>query len=118
MPPPMPHRVTIVNPGALVVDPVTRNQRPGPPVETQTQAWLAQKSTADVGSQIELGSQQNTTISLWTFLVPLGTVLTSASTVVDQAGRKFVVIGAVADRPDHRPQWRAAVLRLISDMQA
>lgn len=61
---------------------------------------------------------QNTTISLWTLLVPPGTVLTSASTFTDEAGRKYVVVGQPADRPDFPPyQFRAAPARLISDMQ-
>lgn len=79
-------------------------------------AWLAQKSTADVGAQIELLAEQNTTISLWSLLVPLGTALTSASEVRGPPG-VFRVVGQVADRPDHRPLFRAAALRLISDMQ-
>jgi hypothetical protein len=44
-------------------------------------------------------------------------VLTSASTITDEDGRVFQVSGSVADRPKHRPQFRTASLRLISDMQ-
>lgn len=60
---------------------------------------------------------QNTTISLWTLLVPAGTTLTSASSFTDESGRRYVVVGQPADRPDHKPQFRAAAARLISDMQ-
>lgn len=62
-------------------------------------------------------ASQNTTISLWTLLVPAGTVLTSASTFTDESGRKYSIVGQPADRPDHQPQFRAAAARLISDMQ-
>jgi hypothetical protein len=62
-------------------------------------------------------SAQDTTISLWTILVPKGTTLTPDS-VVEHSGRKFEVVGQPADRPDHRPIFRAAALRLISDMQS
>lgn len=117
MPPPMPHQVTIRTPGPSTEDPDTGNPVAGPGTVTDTQAWLSQKSTVDVGAQIELLATQNTVISLWTLLVPLDVDITSASTVVDSQGRKFVVVGYPADRPDPRPQWRAAALRLISDMQ-
>jgi hypothetical protein len=62
-------------------------------------------------------ADQNTVISWWTVIVPAGTVMTSASTVLDEQGRKFAIEGDVADRPDHRPVFRAAAARLISDMQ-
>jgi hypothetical protein len=62
-------------------------------------------------------AQQNTVISWWTVIVPAGTVMTAASTVLDEQGRRFSIEGDVADRPNHRPQFRAAAARLISDMQ-
>lgn len=82
-----------------------------------TKAWLSQRQISHVGAQIELLAEQNTSISLWTILVPAGTVLTPASTVVDQGGFKYEVVGQPVDRPDHRPIFRAAALRRISDMQ-
>ncbi len=118
MPPPMPRTVTISTPGAPTVDPVSGNERPGGLATATVPAWLSQRPVADVGGQIELLASQNTTISLWTLLVPAGTVLTSSSTFTDESGRKYVVIGQPADRPDFPPhQFRAAAARLISDMQ-
>jgi hypothetical protein len=80
-------------------------------------ARLSQRPVAEVGSQGEQLAQQNTTTSSWTLLVPAGTVLTERSTVLDSAGRTFQVDGEVADRPKIRPQFRAAAVRLISDLQ-
>lgn len=72
---------------------------------------------ANVGSQLELLAGQNTVISMWTILVDRSTPLSSSSIVTDSQGRKFRIEGAVADRPAHRPTFRAAAARLISDMQ-
>lgn len=80
-------------------------------------ARISQSPVANVGSQVELLATQHTVISFWTVIVPAGTVMTSQSTVTDEDGRKFAVTGDVADRPNHRPQFRAAAMRLISDMQ-
>lgn len=120
MRPNLPQRVTILTPGSGVVrDPVTGNERPAPPTTVHNvPARLSQAPVANVGPQVELLVNQNTTVSLWTILVGKGTVLTSASEVTDEQGRKFAIEGAVADRPAHRPQFRAAAARLISDMQA
>ena len=79
-------------------------------------AWLSQRPVADTDNQIELIAKQNTTISLWTMLVPLGTTLSSSSSV-EEGGVLYAVVGHPADRPDHRPLFRAASLRLVSDMQ-
>jgi hypothetical protein len=117
VPPKMRQPVTITTPGGVVVDPVTGNEGPSAPTTVQTRAYLAAKPVGDVGSQIELLASQDTTISLWTILVPTGTVLTSASTVIDESGNQFQVVGDPADRPSSRPQFRAAALRLISDLQ-
>jgi hypothetical protein len=88
-------------------------------VVTATLAYLSQRPVADVGSQIELLATQDTTITLWTVLVPASVPMTSASTFVEDAtGRVFAVTGEPADRPNHRPQFRAAAARLISDMQS
>lgn len=83
-----------------------------------TKAWLSERQAEHVGFQMEMRSTQDTTISLWTLLVPMDVALTSDSTVIDEAGNKFVVTGRPAQRPDHRPMFRAAALRLISDMQS
>lgn len=118
MPPPMPRTVTISTPGPSTVDPVTGNERPGTSTTATVPAWLSQRPVADVGSQIELLATQNTTISLWTLLVPVGTVLTSKSSFTDESGQRYVVVGQPANRPDFPPhQFRAAAARLISDMQ-
>jgi hypothetical protein len=37
--------------------------------------------------------------------------------VIDELGQVFQVVGAVARRPQHRPEFLAAAARLISDMQ-
>lgn len=115
--PPMTTQVTVETPGPPVVDPATGNVIPGPSTSEETLAWLSQNSVVETGAQIELNAAQDTTISLWTFLCPLTVPITSKSTVVDGDGRKFVVVGQPAQRPDHRPRWRAASLRMISDMQ-
>jgi hypothetical protein len=70
-----------------------------------------------VGSQNENTATQHTTLSRWSFLCPLDVPLTPDSEVVDETGAVYRVIGQPAARPDHRPQWRAAALHLISDMQ-
>lgn len=102
----------------MTVDPVTGNERPGSPVvQYEVPARLSQSPVANVGSQVELLANQQTTISLWTVLVGRDTSLASNSTVIDEQGRVFRVEGAVADRPAHRPTFKAAAARLISDMQ-
>ena len=115
--PRMPHTVTVSTPGSIVVDPVTRNEVPGPPVLVTTRAYLAQRTPTELGAQVELAAEQYTVVSLWTLLVPLSVTLTSRSTVTDQSGRRFAVVGEPASRPDRRPRWKAAALRLVSDLQ-
>lgn len=117
MRPRFPQTVEITTPGPLTVDPVTGNQIPGPSTVESVRARISQSPVANVGSQFELLAAQNTVISLWTVIVPAGTVMTSQSTVLDEQGRTFTVEGDVADRPNHRPLFRAAAARLISDMQ-
>lgn len=73
---------------------------------------------ANVGSQVELLANQKTTISMWTILVDRSTPLSFDSIVTDELGQKFRIEGAVALRPKHRPTFKAAAARLISDMQA
>lgn len=113
------HRLTITTPQDPTIDPTTGLETTPPPiVEADVRARLSQGPVANVGGQIELLATQNTTISLWTILVVPGTTMTDRSSAVDQkTGRKFKVEGDVADRPDYRPQFRAAAARLISDMQ-
>ena len=119
MPPPMPFRLTVRTPGPPTQDPVSGNERPGVIVPvTGVPAWLSQKSTADTSTSEELRAAQDTDISIWTVLVPLGTDLTSKSEFTDEgSGSVYKIEGRVAKRPDHRPQFLAASARLISDMQ-
>jgi hypothetical protein len=102
----------------MTVSPDTGNDIPGP-VDRQfnVPARLSQSPVANVGSQVELLANQKTAISTWVVLVGKSTTLTSDSVVIDGQGRKFRIEGAVADRPAHRPTFKAAAARLISDMQ-
>lgn len=73
---------------------------------------------ANISQQAELLATQNTVISLWTILTGPNSTLASNSVVEDEdTGRKWVVAGEVARRPDRRPKFLAASARLISDMQ-
>lgn len=118
MRPNLPDRVTIETPGPLAPDPVTGNERPGPPtLQYEVPARLSQNPVANISQQAELLVTQNTTISMWTVLVGRETQLSPSSVVIDEQGRKFRIEGAVADRPAHRPTFKAAAARLISDMQ-
>lgn len=117
MRPKFPQTVTIRTPPEVVVDPLSGNERPLPATPVTSPAWLAQKPVGQTGAQEELLATQDTLVSLWTLLVPAGTTLTSKSTVTDSQSRRFQVVGEVADRPNHKPQFRAAALRLISDLQ-
>lgn len=100
------------------MDPATgRETRPAPTV-TKTRAWLGQNSVLQVGNQYEDNTARHATISSHSFLCHLSVPLTSESEVNDdETGATYRVIGQPAARPDHRPQWRAAALQLISDMQ-
>lgn len=80
-------------------------------------ARLSQAPVANVGSQTEILERQATVISMWTILVSASTLITSGSTVEDEQGRIFRIEGAVANRPERRPQYKAAAARLISDSQ-
>lgn len=117
MRPRFPQTVEVSTPGPPTVDPVTGNERPGTPTVETVRARISQSPVANVGAQVELLASQHTVISFWTVLVPVGTVMTAQSTVTDEDGRKFAITGDVADRPNHRPMFRAAAARLISDMQ-
>lgn len=101
-----------------MVNPDSGNEIPGPVGrQFNVPARLSQAPVANVGGQLELLAAQQTTISMWTILVGRETVLTSSSIVTDEQNRKFRIEGAVADRPAHRPTFKAAAARLISDMQ-
>jgi hypothetical protein len=117
MPPKYQETVTVTTPLDPVVDPATGLETTPAPHVANVQARLSQQPVANIGGQVEQMAAQSTVISLWTLLVPPGTTLTSRSTVLDSRGRTFQVSGDVADRPNHQPQFRAAAVRLISDMQ-
>lgn len=90
---------------------------PPEPVDVVEPARLSQKPVIDVSSASEFRGQQSTVLSNWTILVGPGSALTSESTVIDELGQEFAIVGAVARRPQHRPQFLAAAARLISDLQ-
>lgn len=125
--PSYPHRVRISTPAASTEDPATGNQTPGTPVTVEATAWIAQRPTAVLAAAAELNATQDTVISLATILVPPGTVLSATSTVVDvdgvvngQPGAVYRVEGQPADRYSgvaRKIVFRAAALRLISDLQ-
>lgn len=117
MRPKFPQTVEITTPGPVTVNPATGLPETGPETVETARARISQSPVANVGAQIELLAEQNTVISLWTVIVPAGTAMTSQSTLVDDQGRKFAIAGDVADRPHHKPLFRAAAARLISDMQ-
>jgi len=87
------------------------------PVDVVEPARLSQKPVIDVSAASEFRGQQSTVLSNWTVLVGPRSALTSESTVIDELGQEFQVVGAVARRPQHQPQFLAAAARLISDMQ-
>lgn len=91
--------------------------KPAAPVEVVEPARLSQKPVIDVSSASEFRGQQSTVLSNWTILVGPSSALTSESTVVDELGQQFQIVGAVARRPQHHPEFLAAAARLISDMQ-
>jgi hypothetical protein len=112
----MPHQVTVRTPNPPAVDPVTGLLTNPTLTSADTRAWLGQNPVLQVTTQDETAAGQSTTVSSHSFLCPLGVPLTSASEVV-HAGLVYRVVGRPALRPDHRPQWQAAALQLISDMQ-
>lgn len=119
MRPKLPTPVRVETPWKSTVDPATGLQTAGPATIVQTRARLSQVAVANVGSQVELLADQNTVISLWSVLVTADVPMDSTSRVVTEDGteRVFQITGDVADRPFHKPLFRAAAARLISDMQ-
>lgn len=96
---------------------MTGQPKPGQPLDVVEAARLSQKPVIDVSSASEFRGQQSTVLSNWTILVGPNSALTSESTVIDEGGQQFEIVGAVARRPQHRPEFLAAAARLISDMQ-
>lgn len=90
---------------------------PVAPVDAVEPARLSQKPVIDVSAATEIRGQQSTVLSNWTILVRPDSVLRADSVVIDELGQHFEVAGAVARRPQHRPEFLAAAVRLISDMQ-
>lgn len=119
MAPTLDQQVTIRNPGTPTgtPDPVTGQPKAAPPVDVVEPARLSQKPVIDVSAATEFRGQQDTVISNWTILVGPRSALTSESVVIDELGQRFEIVGAVARRPQHRPEFLAAAARLISDMQ-
>lgn len=119
MRPKYPRRMTWTTPGPSTTDPVSGNRVPGPSIVEEVSARISQRPVANVGAQLEIQAGQDTSVSFWTILMPYpdSASLTSKSTGVDDLGRKFAIEGDIADRPDHKPKFRAAAARLISDMQ-
>ncbi len=120
MRPRFPRTVTIRNPGPVVVDPDTGNQRPGPQVATVTRAYLSQKPVDVLNASDELAARQDTAISTFTLMVPPGVALHAQSVVIDEAGVSYRVAGVPAERRGlgTTVQFRAAALNRISDLQA
>lgn len=111
--------MTIRTPSLPTKNPVSGNEIDGPPTEEfKVPARLSQDPVANVSQQMEMLATQRTTISMWTVLVQASTLLTSRSEIEDEYGRVFRVEGAVANRPEKNPKFKAAAARLISDMQA
>lgn len=117
MRPKFPQTVEITTPGSATVDPVTGLETSTPATVVTSPARISQAPVANLASQVELLAEQNTVISMWTVIVPAGTTMTATSTVADDRGRTFAITGEPADRPNHKPLFRAAAARLISDMQ-
>ena len=114
--PKLPEPVTVRTPTPTTEDPETGNPTSAV-TETRCRARISQAPVANVGTQQEIQGVQDTTVSFWTVLVDAWVPMTSRSEVIDSRGRVFRIAGEVADRPNHRPVFRAAAARLISDMQ-
>lgn len=93
---------------------------PGPPVDTPSRAYLAQRPVANLSSAIEDNAGRDTVASLYTLLVPPGAPLTSKTVVIDADGHRYEVEGdpAVRRSPFSRGAvYVAAALRRTSDLQ-
>lgn len=96
---------------------MTHNELPGAPTVLQTRAYLAARPVTELRSQFEVTAGQNTTVSMFDLLLPAGTPIQSNSSVTDEAGLDYVVMGRPVSRPHRNPVFVAASLRLISDLQ-
>src|SRR4029078_4244631 len=96
MAPPMPRRLVVSTPGAVSVDPTSGLERTAPATVTPTRAWLSQATTIRSGFERELNAEQSTVLSVWRLLCPISVPITSASTVADEQGRQYQVVGEVA----------------------
>lgn len=119
--PQMPHRVTIRNPSPASVDPDTGNTRSVGVTEVATRAYLSQQGVAILSSYVEITGRQDTTISLFTLIVPASATLTDKSQIVDEQGRIYRINGAVAERRGlnggRAVLFKAASMHLVSDLQ-
>jgi len=120
MRPRMPGTVTVQTPSLPSSDPATGNERQGTLTTVTTRAYLSQQPVTIVSASPELQARQDTTITTYTLLVPASVVLTSASIVTDEDGVRYSVIGQPAERRGlgRSPQFRAAGLHRVSDLQA
>lgn len=109
--PPMPHTVTIRNPGASVRDPKTNNQIPGAPTPFDSPGLLQPLDTAEIG-------QGGTVLADWMLLLPTGTAISSVSTVTGQS-RQFNVFGSPAQMESliTGPTHLEVKLKYVSDLQ-
>lgn len=123
MPPRMPHKVTIINPGPVSTSPLTGNLVTGPEVRTRTKAYLSQRPVENLSSAIEMTGAQDTVIGVYTLLVPAGVPLRAESVIEDSAGARYEVEGSPASRQrspypgGQRIMYQAAALRRVSDLQ-
>lgn len=119
MRPRFPRTVTVRTPSPSSVDPATGNTVPGTPVDVSTPAYLAQQSVSVLSSYVEINGRQDTTISLFTLLVPPDVVLTDKSQVIDEQGNVYRINGSPAERRGlgRRVLFRAASMHLVSDLQ-
>ncbi|HEY3557397.1 MAG TPA: hypothetical protein VGL05_08035 [Kribbella sp.] len=93
-----------------------------PVVVADVPVRLSQKSTLDTSSLVEIEGAQTTSVSSWDLLTPptvrgAPSPINEKSVLIDADGREFEIQGHVARRPEHRPIFLAAAVRLISDMQ-
>jgi hypothetical protein len=84
-----------------------------------TPAYLSQQSVSVLSSYVEITGRQDTTISLFTLLVPPNVALTDKSQVVDEQGRTYRINGSPAERRGlgNKITFRAASMHLVSDLQ-
>lgn len=86
---------------------------------TVTRAYLSQQGVSILSSYVEITGRQDTTISLYTLLLPPGVPLTARSEVIDEQGRVYRINGDPASRRGlgQRVVFQAASMHLVSDLQ-